>query len=147
MRQQNWYGNSAKTIIFQLPIHFVKSVQIRSIFWSVFFHIRTEYGEIRSLRVQSECGKIRTKKYSVFWHFSRSDIPGKHNIFVDFASRQFHDSAEWMLEQRIFDYLIEKFWPEIDTFTSRLNKQIQTCASWCPDPESLLINVFIKNWN
>ena len=25
--------------------HYVKSVQIRSFFWSVFFHIRTEYGE------------------------------------------------------------------------------------------------------
>ena len=30
-------------------IHCVKSVQIRSFFWSVFSHIRTEYGEIRSI--------------------------------------------------------------------------------------------------
>ena len=37
--------------------HCVKSVQIRSIFWSVFSRIRTEYG------------KIRTRKYSVFGHF------------------------------------------------------------------------------
>ena len=28
--------------------HCVKSVQIRSFFWSVFYHIRTEYGEILS---------------------------------------------------------------------------------------------------
>ena len=28
-------------------MHCVKSVQIRSFFWSVFFHIRTEYREIR----------------------------------------------------------------------------------------------------
>ena len=27
-------------------VHDVKSVQIRSFFWSVFFRIRTEYGEI-----------------------------------------------------------------------------------------------------
>ena len=74
-------------------------------------------------------------------------VPRKHNIFADSASRQFHDSTEQMHEPRIFDYLIDKFWPEIDTFASRLNKQIQTYASWYPDPESLLINVFIKNWN
>ena len=55
--------------------HCVKSVQIRSFFWSVFSRIRTEYGEIHevSLRIQSECGKIRTSKNSIFGHFSRSE--------------------------------------------------------------------------
>ena len=48
-------------------MHCVKSVQIRIFFWSAFSHLRTEYGEI------SECGKIRTRKNSVFRHFSRSD--------------------------------------------------------------------------
>ena len=40
--------------------HCVKSVQIRSYFWSVFSCIRTEYR------------KIRTKNNSVFGHFLRS---------------------------------------------------------------------------
>ena len=40
--------------------HCVKSVQIRSFFWSVFSCIRIEYR------------KIRTRKYSVFGHFSPS---------------------------------------------------------------------------
>ena len=40
--------------------HCVKSVQIRNIVWSVFSRIRTEYR------------KIRTRKNSVFRHFSRS---------------------------------------------------------------------------
>ena len=40
--------------------HCVKSVQIRSFFWSVFSCIRTEYR------------KIRTRKNSVLGHFSRS---------------------------------------------------------------------------
>ena len=54
--------------------HCVKSIQIRSFFWSVFSRIRTEYGEIlRTLRSQSECGKIRTRKNLIFWHFSSSD--------------------------------------------------------------------------
>ena len=43
--------------IFQLPLHFVKSVQIRSFFWSLFSCIRTEYGDLLrkspySVRVQ-----------------------------------------------------------------------------------------------
>ena len=43
--------------------HCVKSVQIRSYFWSVFFCIQSEYR------------KIRTRNNSVFGHFSRSAIP------------------------------------------------------------------------
>ena len=47
--------------------HCVKSVQIRG------FFIWTEYGEILvSLYIQSESGKTRTRKNSVFGHFSRS---------------------------------------------------------------------------
>ena len=42
-------------------MHCVKGVQIRSFCWSVFS------------RIQSECGEIRTRKNSVFGHFSRSD--------------------------------------------------------------------------
>ena len=38
----------------------VKSIQIRRFFWSVFYRIRTEYG------------KIRTRKKTVYGHFSRS---------------------------------------------------------------------------
>ena len=35
----------------------------------VFYCIRTGYGEV--LRILSECGKIRTRKNSIFGHFSR----------------------------------------------------------------------------
>ena len=43
--------------------HCVKSVQIRSVFWSVFFRIRTKYGEYGlSLRSQSEYRKMRIRK-------------------------------------------------------------------------------------
>ena len=49
----------------------MKSDQIRSFLWSVFSHIRTEYG--RLLRIHSEYRKIRTGKNSVFGHFSCSE--------------------------------------------------------------------------
>ena len=55
-------------------IHCVKSVQIRSYFWSVFSCIWTEYGDLQSnLRIQSKYRKIRTRNNSVLGHFSRSD--------------------------------------------------------------------------
>ena len=63
--------------------------------WSVFSRIRTEYEEMWSisfpafglnterygvsLRIQSEYGKIRTRKNSVFGYFSRSEIFGDLN--------------------------------------------------------------------
>ena len=77
--------------LLQFALHCVKSVQIRNFFWPVFSRSRTEYGEIRSkwywvfspnagkyepektpYRIQSECGKIRSRKSSVSGHFSRS---------------------------------------------------------------------------
>ena len=58
-----------KENLFQL--HCVKSVQIRSFFWSVFYCIWTEYGDLRS---KSEYGKLRTRKDSVFGHFSHSAV-------------------------------------------------------------------------
>ena len=46
-----------------LMIHCVKSDLIWSFFWSVFSCVQSEYS------------KIRTRKNSVFGHFSRSDLP------------------------------------------------------------------------
>ena len=57
-----WF-NFHVNIIFA-SLHCVKSVQIRSLFWSKYFEV--------SLRIQSECGKIRTRKNSVFRHISHS---------------------------------------------------------------------------
>ena len=50
----------------------MKSVQIRSFFWSVFSNIRTAYSV--SFRIQSEYGKKRTRKNSVFGYISRSQL-------------------------------------------------------------------------
>ena len=55
-------------------IHCVKSVQIRSFSGPYFpaFGLNTERYSL-SLHIQSECGKIRTTKNSIFGRFSRSD--------------------------------------------------------------------------
>ena len=51
---REWLVNPRKT----QPLH--KKCPYSEFFWSVFFRLRTEYGEIRN--IQSKCGKIRTRK-------------------------------------------------------------------------------------
>ena len=46
-----------------LCVHYMKSVQIRIFFWSAFSRIH---------RIQSKYGKTRTRKNSVFGHFSHN---------------------------------------------------------------------------
>ena len=59
-------------------------------------------------------------------HISAAHIPGNHNILTDLDSSNIQNSAELMIEPRIFHYLIEQFGrPEIDILASRLNKQIR----------------------
>ena len=59
---------------------YVKIVQIRSYFWSVFSCIGAEYGDIRKFtiyanrRIHSECRKLRARNNSLFGHFSRTNI-------------------------------------------------------------------------
>ena len=52
----------------QIPC--IKSVQIRSFFWSVFCRIRTEYGEIRS----------RRKNLKLHWLKRPETVPQKRNL-------------------------------------------------------------------
>ena len=70
--------------IFVIKIHCVKSVQIRSYFWSVFSCIRTEYGDLLvNLHIESEYRKIRTRNNSAFGHFSISDSPAPFITLLD----------------------------------------------------------------
>ena len=68
--------------------HCMKSVQIRSFFWSAFSRIRTEYGEI--LRISPYSARMREntdQKNSVFGHFSRN---GKlHHLRSELNTRYF----------------------------------------------------------
>ena len=63
--------------------HYMKRVQIRSFFWSVFSRIRTKCGV--NLRIQSEYGTIHTGKNLVFGHFWYSELDqymkSKHLVY------------------------------------------------------------------
>ena len=60
-------------IIFKVIFSLCKKCPNRSFFWSVFSRISAEF-EIYSvnIRIQSEYGKIQTRKNSISGHFSRS---------------------------------------------------------------------------
>ena len=79
-------------------------VQIRSIFWSVFSCARTEYGDLRSKSpIQSEYRKIRTRKYSIFGHFSRSDELKKRWNFPALAFRPLFIKHCGMSDKMLFN--------------------------------------------
>ena len=76
---QLWY-----LFMYVCYIHCVKSVQIRSNFWSVFSRIRTEYGEIRSTKFLSvfspNAGKYGIKITPYLDTFHPVDVSEKVNI-------------------------------------------------------------------
>ena len=69
------------------------------------------------------------------------------NIEADFLSRNFDDSAEWMLNKGCFDKIC-RLWgqPEVDLFASRVNRQVDKFVSWHPDPDAFHVNAFTLNW-
>ena len=60
-----------------------------------------------------------------FW-ISSSHTPGVENTMADKMSRVFSDNTEWMLSHRLFKILCDKFQfsPQVDMFSTHLNKQI-----------------------
>ena len=101
----------------------MKSVQIRSFFWSVFSCIRTEYSlyspyseyspyspysrSIRSISsIQSEYRKIRTRENSAFGHFSRIGKNLIRKSFLNYlcGSSLFKYPHDIFLAQK-FDYV------------------------------------------
>ena len=57
-------------VMVMLLSHCVKSVQIRSFFWSVFFRIRTEYGETFRMSLREKCPN---KEFFLVYIFADSD--------------------------------------------------------------------------
>ena len=103
------YEPFCRTVSFENPfyLHCVKSVQLRSYFWSVFSCIRREYGDLRSkspgnLRIQSEYRKIQTRNNSVIGHFSRSDAIKQWNkLSLENRNTELHASFQEMLRNLI----------------------------------------------
>ena len=84
-----------------LPILFVKSVHVGSFFWSVFSSIWTEYG------------KIRTRKNSVFGHFSRYDSLYVIDYITFINIMKNKSSMTWSQPKSAFQFfsLVDDFQP------------------------------------
>ena len=90
-------GAESQIFHFWTSKHCVKSVQIRSFSGPYFPPLGLDmerYGV--SLRIQSECGKIRTRKNSVFRHFSRGAklaLSKSTSLLLHIRKNIFHENA------------------------------------------------------
>ena len=86
------------------------------------------------------------KKYDIW--ITCAHIPGVENVIADFESRKEYKQAEWMLNKLLFHKICkkQKFYPNMDCFASRINTQMETYASFQPDPYATCIDAFSFNW-
>ena len=103
--------------------------------------------------VSKECNDIA----KVIWEWcnnrgcwiSAAYIPGKDNYVADWQSRDFTESAEWMISDYAFAYICQWYSisPEIDLFSSPHNKRLDRFVSWKPCKEATHIDAFSISWN
>ena len=75
-------------------------------------------------------------------------IPGVENTIADEDSRNFNDTAEWSITQKIFRRIAQIYgMPDIDLFANRLNYKVKPYISWHPDPHCLTTNAFTIPWD
>ena len=80
-------------------------------FWSVFS------------RIQSKYGKIRTRKNSLFWHFSRKELEGSILCSIGLPKFKYSSFSFFHRLRNSFTYL--KIWLHVEQFTNgweKLNK-------------------------
>ena len=82
-------------------------------FYSVFSHIRTEYGNyIVNLLIQSEYGKIQTRKNSVFGRFSHGAHKNENTIASPINLSIIKKLIEYFFKEKQWKYcfLLPLFW-------------------------------------
>ena len=81
-------------------------------------------------------------------HISCVHIRGVDNVTADTLSRNFSDTTEWKLSEKVFSFICSQcFTPDIDLFASRLNTQLKRFISWMPDPEAFTTDAFSVSWS
>jgi hypothetical protein len=79
---------------------------------------------------------------------SACHIPGVENVEADSWSRDLDSVAEWKLNPRVFDYVVENlgFLPVVDLMATRINTQLPKFMSFHPDPEAFAVDAFFWSW-
>ena len=81
-------------------------------------------------------------------HLTAGHIPGIHNSLSDYKSKQYQESAEWMICHKTFQKIMDTFGSaDIDLFASNENHQLACYASWLPDPSASIIDAFSIHWD
>lgn len=76
-----------------------------------------------------------------------SYIKSTDNEIADSESRRIHPDIEWELKNSTFRTITDKFGvPEIDLFSSRINKKCDLYVSWKRDPDAFTTDAFTLNW-
>ena len=76
-----------------------------------------------------------------------SYIPSSQNL-ADKPSRDSYIDAEWKLNPRVFREVCVQldFYPDVDLFASRLNRQLTQYVSYHPDPFATATDAFSISW-
>ena len=75
-------------------------------------------------------------------------LPGQLNVRADYASRNWNDYSDWMLDPEVFSQIQKKFGQfSIDLFASFQNTQLPKFFSWKPNPNALAVDALAQQWN
>ena len=82
------------------------------------------------------------------WTLSISYIKGSYNVLADQLSRDHTVPTEWSLPRKSFEKIL-KLNPklQVDLFATRLNNQLRTFVSPCPDRRAVAVDALSIPWN
>ena len=107
-----------------------------------------KFGTSRSRECDSVTKEIwQWVSYPSIW-FSATHLPGIQNMEADFESRKHEIHTEWKLNESAFNFICYEleFSPTIDLFATRINTQLRAFVSSRPDPNCVVVNTFLINW-
>ena len=130
-----------------LPIHNSKHVRIYTDNTTAMAYIN-KMGGTKSKKCNELACEIWDIAKKQGCHMSAAHIAGEHNVLADYKSRQYEDSAEWSIDQKMFNFIVSKFgFPSIDLFSSNENHKSPRYVSWLKDPNSTFIDAFSIYWD
>ena len=123
-------------------------------------HVRVMCDNVTAVTYINEMGGCKSAQCNsvakLIWNWaiarrmwvSAAHVAGSANVDADHLSRNLNLNLEWMLSSDTFQAIVNVFGqPKIDLFASRLNAQLETYASWNPDPKATYIDAFSIGWS
>lgn len=103
--------------------------------------VKVDYLHADAENLWNWCGERK------LWVFAEY-ISSKENKEADALSRIQNKDIKWELADYAFDKILKVFGkPEIDLFTSKVNKKYENYCSWKRNPETFIVNAFTISWS